>query len=99
MTARTLTLALVACLPLVSIAGCRDEGLVGEGSACAEGCPTHERCANGACVPVNDGVAGDDSDRSDEGVRDHDDHDGPGGDLPGGDGPGDGFPDEPFPEP
>jgi hypothetical protein len=85
--------ALAAWLSLACSAGCRDEALVGEGSACTEECSAHERCTNGACVPVNDGGAGDDSDRFDENDRDHDDHGGPGG------GPGGGRSDDGVPEP
>jgi hypothetical protein len=76
MSARVIVSACAVWLLLACCAGCRDEGLVGEGSAC-EGCSTNERCVNGACVPENDGVAGDDSDRFDESDRGSDDHAGP----------------------
>ena len=84
---------LLACLFISSSLACRDEGLVGEGSACPNACPVNERCMAGACVPERGGAAGDDSDRFDE---DEPDRDGPGDHD--NDGPGDGLPDDGAPD-
>ena len=48
-----------ACVLLVLLAGCQAEGLVGEGSACANTCDTDEQCVQGVCTPRDEGAAGD----------------------------------------
>lgn len=65
------------CALLLGLAACRDVGLVGEGSACAEACSSGEACIAGECEPIG-GTAGDGFDRDDHdnGGHDGDDHDG-----------------------
>jgi len=57
---------LVGVLAALGGQGCRDVGLVGEGSACAEGCPSGSTCMSGVCVPVLGGAAGDEAEHEDE---------------------------------
>lgn len=69
---RTLALGLVL---LAALSACRDEGLVGEGSACANTCDVDERCVNGVCVPRDDGAAGETSEPEDDSEHhDEDEH-------------------------
>lgn len=75
MSARWIVRGSVGLLLVWSGMACRDVGIVGEGSACAEVCGSTERCLNGACVPIRGGDAGDDSDRFDERPGGHDDGD------------------------
>jgi len=69
---------LVSALLMTGATACRDVGVVGDGSACAEGCDANERCMGGACVPRNDGVAGQqehDEEEHDEEEHDEEEHD------------------------
>jgi hypothetical protein len=60
------------CALALGFAACRDVGIVGEGSACAEPCPSDEACVSGVCTPVG-GAAGDGFEQDDH-DDDHHDH-------------------------
>lgn len=72
MTATAITrVVLLSTLLLSGAAACRDVGIVGEGSACPDGCDASERCVSGVCMPRDEGAAGDDSEHEDQEDDEH----------------------------